>query len=121
MLHGWSAIHPKRRYYRPSSEGRQDGAPCPKDQAPTGIAIPDSLRSTDLVKCRVHFPGAVNSKFTTKLSFEHPSTHPAMPTYRVMDSDGMVVDQSREPAGIDSEEIKAWYRNMLTGMNLSKH
>lgn len=63
---------------------------------------------------RVHFPGAVNSKFTTKLSFEHPSTHPAMPTYRVMDSDGVVVDESRKPSGISNEEIVKWYRNMLT-------
>ncbi|KAF6227968.1 hypothetical protein HO133_007696 [Letharia lupina] len=63
---------------------------------------------------RVHFPGAVSSKFTTKLSFEHPSTHPAMPTYRVMDSDGVVVDESRKPSGISNEEIVTWYRNMLT-------
>lgn len=62
---------------------------------------------------RVHFPGAVNSKFTTKLSFEHPSTHPALPTYRVMDSDGVVVDQSRKPSEISDEEIVTWYRNML--------
>lgn len=69
---------------------------------------------------RVHFPGAVNSKFTTKLSFEHPSTHPAMPTYRVMDSDGVVVDESRKPSGISNEEIVKWYRNMLTGMSFPK-
>lgn len=67
---------------------------------------------------RVHFPGAVTSKFTTKLSFEHPSMHPAMPTYRVMDSDGVVVDESRKPLGISTEEIVTWYRNMLTGMSL---
>ena len=70
---------------------------------------------------RVHFPGAVNSKFTTQLAFEHPSTHPAMPTYRVMDSDGVVVDESRKPSGISNEEILTWYRNMLTGMSLLEH
>lgn len=69
----------------------------------------------------MHFPGAVNSKFTTKLAFEHPSTHPAMPTYRVMDSDGVVVDESRKPSDISDEEIVRWYRNMLTGMNVQKH
>ena len=69
---------------------------------------------------RVHFPGAVDSKFTTKLSFEHPSTHLAMPTYRVMDSDGVVVDESRKPSGISNEEIVKWYKNMVTGMDLSK-
>ncbi len=69
----------------------------------------------------VHFPGAVDSKFTTQLAFEHPSTHPAMPTYRVMDSDGVVVDESRKPSGISREEIVTWYRNMLTGMSLPEH
>ncbi|MCJ1273297.1 hypothetical protein MMC21_001087 [Puttea exsequens] len=64
---------------------------------------------------RVHFPGAVDSKFTTDLAFAHPSTHPAMPTYRVMDSDGVVVDKSRRPSDIGHEEILTWYRNMLTG------
>lgn len=70
---------------------------------------------------RVHFPGAVNSKFTTKLSFEHPSTHPAMPTYRVMDSDGVIVDESRKPSAISNEEIVKWYRNMLTGTSFLKN
>lgn len=63
----------------------------------------------------VHFPGAVNSKFTTDLTFEQPSTHPAMPTYRVMDSDGIIVDESRKPSDISNEEILKWYKNMLTG------
>ncbi len=63
----------------------------------------------------VHFPGAVNSKFTTNLSFVHPDTLPAMPTYRVMDSDGVIVDKSRKPTEISNEEIITWYKNMLTG------
>ena len=67
----------------------------------------------------VHFPGAVNSKFTTDLAFEHPSTHPAMPTYRVMDSDGIIVDESRRPSDISNEEILTWYKNMLTGTSPS--
>ncbi|KAI4205610.1 MAG: hypothetical protein LQ348_001178 [Seirophora lacunosa] len=62
----------------------------------------------------VHFPGAVDSKFTTKLSFERPSTHPAIPTYRFMDSDGVVVDEGRDP-GVTDEEVLTWYKNMLTG------
>lgn len=65
---------------------------------------------------RVHFPGAISSKFTTILSFEHPATHPAMPTYRVMDSDGIVVDQSWKPSDIRNEEVVTWYKNMVTGM-----
>ncbi|KAL8994314.1 MAG: hypothetical protein Q9188_007101 [Gyalolechia gomerana] len=66
----------------------------------------------------VRFPGAVDSKFTTALSFEHPSTHPAIPTYRFMDSDGVVVDQGREP-NVSDEEVLTWYNNMLTGMQFA--
>lgn len=38
-----------------------------------------------------------------------------MSTYRVMDSDGVIVDKSREPSDIPTEEILTWYKNMLTG------
>lgn len=68
-----------------------------------------------LTVASVHFPGAVNSKFTTKLSFERPSTHSAIPTYRVMDSDGVIVDKARTPAAISDEEVLIWYKNMVTG------
>lgn len=60
----------------------------------------------------------MDSKFTTKLSFERPSTHPAIPTYRFMDSDGVVVDEARKPQG-SGEEVLVWYRNMLTGIDPS--
>lgn len=63
----------------------------------------------------VHFPGAVNSKFTTTLFFEKPSTHPAIPTYRVMDSDGVIVDKLRTQSEVGDDEILSWYKNMLTG------
>ena len=63
----------------------------------------------------VHFPGAVNSKFTTKLSFERPSTYPTLPTYRIIDSEGRVVDKDRAPIEVGGEEVTAWYKNMLTG------
>lgn len=66
----------------------------------------------------VHFPGAVDSKFTTRLSFEKPSTHSAIPTYRVMDSDGVIVDEGQAPFDNDREEILTWYKNMLTGTRL---
>lgn len=56
----------------------------------------------------------MNSKFTTNLSFESPSTHPAMPTYRVMDSDGTIVDEDRKP-DVSEEDVLAWYQNLLTG------
>ena len=68
-----------------------------------------------LTNSSVHFPGAVNSRFTTELSFERPSTHSAIPTYRVMDSDGVIVDKARTPADNTEDEVLMWYRNMLTG------
>ncbi|KAL9591275.1 MAG: hypothetical protein Q9179_007888 [Wetmoreana sp. 5 TL-2023] len=63
------------------------------------------LSASGLGPNSVHFPGAVDSKFTTRLSFERPSTHPAIPTYRFMDSDGVVVDKAREPDVSDEEVL----------------
>lgn len=74
----------------------------------------------DLILPSVHFPGAVNSKFTTKLSFERPSTHSAIPTYRVIDSDGIVVDKTRNQLDTSNEEILRWYQNMLSGTTSSR-
>ena len=71
----------------------------------------------DIVRS-VHFPGAINSKFTTTLKFERPSDKPAMPTYRVMDSDGVVVDEKRKPMDVRKEEVISWYENMLTGTHI---
>ncbi|KAB8293820.1 hypothetical protein EYC80_009302 [Monilinia laxa] len=42
----------------------------------------------------VRFPGAVNSKFTSSLSFEHPSTYTTIPTYRTMSPEGEILDPS---------------------------
>ncbi|KAJ5902799.1 hypothetical protein N7495_003327, partial [Penicillium taxi] len=63
---------------------------------------------------RVHFPGAVNSKFTSKISFLQASDLPSIPTYRVMNSDGQLVDKTRAPPDISDEEVLTWYKNMLT-------
>ncbi|EED21194.1 2-oxoisovalerate dehydrogenase complex alpha subunit, putative [Talaromyces stipitatus ATCC 10500] len=62
----------------------------------------------------VRFPGAVDSKFTSEMAFSRPSSSPAMPTYRVMDSDGVIVDKKHEPTDVSTEEIITWYKNMLT-------
>ncbi|KAG9246912.1 thiamine diphosphate-binding protein [Calycina marina] len=59
----------------------------------------------------VRFPGAVDSKFTNALSFEHPSTFPAIPTYRAMNPDGDIIDSSFVP-GSDALAIEM-YQNML--------
>lgn len=61
----------------------------------------------------VTFPGAVNSKFTTTLTFQLPATDTAISTYRIMDADGVIVDKSHAPV-TTHEEAKIMYRNMLT-------
>ncbi|PYI15045.1 branched chain alpha-keto acid dehydrogenase complex, alpha subunit [Aspergillus violaceofuscus CBS 115571] len=63
---------------------------------------------------RVRFPGAVNSKFTTDMEFINPTEVSNIPTYRVMDSDGVLVDKRRKPLDIPKEQILEWYKNMMT-------
>lgn len=82
---------------------------------PVRIAFMRVEQLPDSTICSVHFPGAVNSKFTTDMSFQRPSTHPAISTYRVMDSDGAIVDQKRKPLDVSDEDVVKWYRDMLTG------
>jgi 2-oxoisovalerate dehydrogenase E1 component alpha subunit len=62
----------------------------------------------------IQFPGAVNSKFTSTLRFHNPHEHDAMPTYRIMDQSGNLVDKSRDPIDISDAEILKMYRDMLT-------
>lgn len=64
---------------------------------------------------RVHFPGAVNSKFTTTLNFQTQNPDEALPTFRIVDQDGVVVDKERAPLDVTDEEALAWYRDMLEG------
>lgn len=72
---------------------------------------------TDSVAFSVQFPGAVNSKFTTDMAFVKPSDMPYIPTYRVMDSDGVLVGKDKErPVDVSDEEILTWYKNMLIGV-----
>ncbi|KAI1275601.1 dehydrogenase E1 component [Xylaria sp. FL0933] len=61
----------------------------------------------------VSFPGAVKSAFTSDLKFSVPSDHPALPTYRVVDQDGNVVDDSFKQ-DLSNEEIVQLYKTMLT-------
>jgi 2-oxoisovalerate dehydrogenase E1 component alpha subunit len=60
----------------------------------------------------VSFPGAVRSAFTGELKFAVASESPSLPTYRVVDQDGRIVDQSFT-ADLSDEEIVQLYRNML--------
>lgn len=73
------------------------------------------LEANSCVLLRVRFPGAVNSKFTTEMAFINPQDGAGIPTYRVMDSDGVLVDAGRKKLDVSNEEILTWYKNMLTG------
>ncbi|KAI0026072.1 thiamine diphosphate-binding protein [Xylariomycetidae sp. FL0641] len=79
---------------------------------------PASLRCASGISQRpgsshVSFPGAVKSAFTSDLRFALPSDYPALPTYRVVDQDGNVVDQSFQQ-DLSNEEVVKLYKNMVT-------
>jgi 2-oxoisovalerate dehydrogenase E1 component alpha subunit len=60
---------------------------------------------------RVKFPGAVNSQFTSTMAFEHPSTYPAIPTYRCTSPEGDLIDPS---VSLPPNSLAlAMYENML--------
>jgi 2-oxoisovalerate dehydrogenase E1 component alpha subunit len=61
----------------------------------------------------VKFPGAVNSLFTTDMTFQRATEDDAMPTYRYIDQEGQVVDKSRE-IDLSPEQILKIYRDMVT-------
>lgn len=63
---------------------------------------------------RLYFPGAVNSKFTSEISFTRPADIPAMDTFRIMDQDGTPVDESRPDLGLSNEQILKMYKDMMT-------
>lgn len=51
------------------------------------------------------------------MAFMKPSDMPYIPTYRVMDSDGVLVGKDKErPVNVSDEEILTWYKNMLSGV-----
>jgi 2-oxoisovalerate dehydrogenase E1 component alpha subunit len=61
---------------------------------------------------RVLFPGALNSEFTDKLDFMQPSQQAAIPTFRVMNQFGEIIDREN---GVDTEDEEALqlYKNMV--------
>lgn len=60
----------------------------------------------------VSFPGAIKSAFTSTLKFEAPNEYEALPTYRVVDQHGSVVDSTFGP-DISDDEVIILYKNML--------
>lgn len=95
-----------------------DGArPSRSDQGRIGGCLPvlERERNQPTDETRVRFPGAINSKFTTEMKFIDPGNAPDIPTFRVIDSDGVLVDKSRGKPKVSNEEMLTWYKNMLTG------
>lgn len=60
----------------------------------------------------VSFPGALKSAFTSELKFETSENYPAMPTYRVVDQHGDVVDSSFTP-DLSEDAVVKLYTDML--------
>lgn len=50
------------------------------------------------------------------MEFLQPATLPPIATYRVLNSDGELVNSDREPPAVQDKQVLLWYRNMLTGM-----
>ncbi|KAJ2452683.1 hypothetical protein EV183_002742 [Coemansia sp. RSA 2336] len=67
--------------------------------------------SSQLLRKKVMFPGALNSEYTHSLQFV--SNVQSIPTYQVMDTDGKVLDTAHEPQ-VSKEDARKLYKNMLT-------
>jgi len=61
---------------------------------------------------RVLFPGALNSDFTKTMEFMIPAQAQAIPTYRVMNQYGEIIDKE---VGVETsdEEALSLYKNMV--------
>ncbi|KLU87933.1 2-oxoisovalerate dehydrogenase subunit alpha [Magnaporthiopsis poae ATCC 64411] len=60
----------------------------------------------------VSFPGALKSEFTSRFQFTHPAESPAVPTYRVVDQHGVVVDPDFEQ-DLSDDQVLGLYRDMV--------
>ncbi|KAJ6024481.1 hypothetical protein N7540_005278, partial [Penicillium herquei] len=60
------------------------------------------------------FPGAVNSRLTSKMDFLKPAEVAPIATYHVMKADSSVADPNRGPPDVTNEQVVEWYKNMIT-------
>jgi 2-oxoisovalerate dehydrogenase E1 component alpha subunit len=58
----------------------------------------------------------LNSEFTSTLDFLQPSTHKAIPTYRVLNQYGEILDK-KTGVETEDEEAIALYKNMVRRMS----
>lgn len=87
----------------------------PKARRPAAAAV-TGARAASSVSQRpnsdhVSFPDALKSAFTSSLRFETPASYSALPTYRVVDQHGEVVDPSFRADIVD--DVVKLYKNML--------
>jgi 2-oxoisovalerate dehydrogenase E1 component alpha subunit len=59
---------------------------------------------------KVQFPGASGSSFTEKMAFQRD--WPIIPTYRVLDENGKVIDATQDPK-LPSSTLLKMYENMV--------
>lgn len=59
----------------------------------------------------------MGSQLVASMDFVMPSNYPIIPTYRVIDANGVMVDKDRPEPDVTDEQVLTWYRNMLTGMS----
>ena len=64
------------------------------------------------MRFRVLFPGALNSDFTKTMEFMIPAQAQAIPTYRVMNQYGEIIDKE-VGAETSDEEALSLYKNMV--------
>ena len=57
---------------------------------------------------RLRFPGALEAKFTTDMKFANPKDAGVIPCYRVIDSEGKIVDENYKRDFSDEEAIKLY-------------
>lgn len=74
-----------------------------------------------MILLRPRFPGALKSALVDKMEFVTASTQPVIPTFRVLNSDGVIENESQELLNVEDEQILTWYKNMLTGTSLCMH
>jgi len=60
----------------------------------------------------MRFPGAERAKFTTSLKFENLKEKGVIPCYRVIDTEGVIVDNSYK-RDISDEEAVNLYQHMV--------
>ncbi|KAJ9494692.1 hypothetical protein H2202_009768 [Exophiala xenobiotica] len=48
------------------------------------------------------------------MDFVVPQNMPPIATYRIMNSEGVIEDESHKPEGVTNEQVVGWYKGMLT-------